>query len=170
MKYILSDRAKKHVEVHFAQNAKSGSVFRPDYFPTIESLLNFIVDIVPIREIVQSEYSFAHIYEIEEFEFVGWKGLGKLADYPKFEVREENRNGYMTRFIEIAELPKTNCVCVIYKHCLNGLDLITVFPGIYAPDFPSNSMSKDDFQIASGFWLEHILLKKRLGLNETNND
>ena len=53
MKYLISDRAKKYVEGHFAQNAKSGSIFRPDYFPTIESLLNFMVDIEPIREIIQ---------------------------------------------------------------------------------------------------------------------
>jgi hypothetical protein len=48
------------------------------------------------------------------------------------------------------------------------MELITVFPGMYAPAFPSNSMSKDDLQIASEFWDEHILLKKESGLNNTN--
>ena len=168
MKYLLSDRAKKHVEGHFAQSAKSGSIFRPDYFPTIESLLNFMVDIEPIREIVQSENSVAHFYEIDALEYVGWEGVGKLSNYPKVKVQEENRNGYMTRFIEIPELPTTKFVNVVFKHYLNGLELITVFPGMYAPAFPSNSMSKDDFQIASEFWDEHILLKKRLGINNTN--
>ena len=160
MKYLLSDRAKKHVEGHFAQNAKSGSIFRPDYFPTIESLLNFMVDIEPIREIIQSEYSVAHLYEIDGLEYVGWEGVGKMSDYLKAEVQEENRNGYMTRFIEIEELPQTKLVNVVFKQCSNGMELITVFPGMYAPAFPSNSMSKDDFQIASEFWDEHILLKE----------
>jgi hypothetical protein len=41
------------------------------------------------------------------------------------------------------------------------MELITVFPGTYAPVFPSTSMTKDDFQIASEFWDEHILLKKQ---------
>ena len=168
MKYLLSDRAKKHVEGHFAQNAKSGSIFRPDYFPTIESLLNFMVDIEPIREIIQSEYSVAHLYKIDALEYVGWEGVGKLSDYPKVEVQEENRNGYMTRFIEIPELPTTKLFNVVFKHCLNGMELVTVFPGMYAPAFPNASMSKDDFQIASEFWDEHILLKKRLGINNTN--
>ena len=160
MKYLLSDRAKKHVEGHFAQNAKSGSIFRPDYFPTIESLLNFMVDIEPIREIVQSENSVAHLYEIDALEYVGWEGVGKLSNYPKVKVQEENRNGYMTRFIETAELPTTKLVNVVLKHCLDGMELITVFPGIYAPAFPNASMSMDDLQIASEFWDEHILLKK----------
>ena len=169
MKYLLSDRAKKHVEGHFAQNAKSGSIFRPDYFPTIESLLNFMVDIEPIREIIQSEYSVAHLYEIDGLEYVGWEGVGKLLDYPKLKVQEENRNGYMTRFIEIPELPTTKLFNVVFKHCLNGMELVTVFPGMYAPAFPNASMSKDDFQIASEFWDEHILLKKRLGINRMNS-
>ena len=160
MKYLLSDRAKKHVEGHFAQNAKSGSIFRTDYFPTIESLLNFMVDIEPIREIVQSENSVAHLYEIDALEYVGWEGVGKLSNYPKVKVQEENRNGYMTRFIETAELPTTKLVNVVLKHCLDGMELITVFPGIYAPAFPNASMSMDDLQIASEFWDEHILLKK----------
>ena len=160
MKYLLSDRAKKHVEGHFAQNAKSGSIFRPDYFPTIESLLNFMVDIEPIREIIQSEYSVAHLYEIDALEYVGWEGVGKLSDYPKVEVQEENRNGYMTRFIEIEELPQTKLVNVVFKHCLIGMELITVFPGMYAPAFPNATMLKDDFLIASEFWNAHILLKK----------
>ena len=160
MKYLLSDRAKKHVEGHFAQNAKSGSIFRPDYFPTIESLLKFMVDIEPIREIIQSEYTVAHLYKIDALEYVGWEGVGKLSDYPKVKVQEENRNGYMTRFIETAELPTTKLVNVVLKHCLDGMELITVFPGIYAPAFPNASMSMDDLQIASEFWNAHILLKK----------
>ena len=160
MKYLLSYRAKKHVEGHFAQNAKSGSIFRPDYFPTIESLLIYILDLEPIREIIQSEYSVAHLYQINALEYVGWEGVGKLSDYPKVEVQEENRNGCMTRFIEIVELPTTKFVNVVFKQCLNGMELITVFPGMYAPAFPNASMSMDDLQIALEFWDEHILLKK----------
>ena len=168
MKYLLTDRAKKHVEGHFAQNAKSGSIFRPDYFPTIESLLMYMLGLEPIREIFQSEYSVAHLYQINALEYVGWEGVGKMSDYPKAIVQEENRNGFMTRFIEIDDLPQTKLVNVVSKHCLNGMELITIFPGMYAPAFPSNSMTKDDFQIASEFWDENILLKKRLSLNNTN--
>ena len=160
MKYLLTDRAKKHVEGHFAQNAKSGSIFRPDYFPTIESLLIYILELEPIREIIQSEYSVAHLYEIDALEYVGWKGIGKMSDYPKAKVQEENRNGYMTRFMEVEDLPQTKFVNIVFKYGLNGMELITVFPGNYAPAFPNTSMSKEDFQIALEFWDEHILLKK----------
>ena len=168
MKYLLTDRAKKHVEGHFAQNAKSGSIFRPDYFPTIESLLMYMFGLEPIREISQSEYSVAHLYQINALEYVGWEGVGKMSDYPKAIVQEENRNGFMTRFMELEELPQTKLVNVVFKHCLNGMDLITVFPGTYAPAFPDASMSKDNLQIALEFWDEHILLKKRLGVYNTN--
>jgi hypothetical protein len=161
VKYLLTDRAKKHVEGHFAQNAKSGSIFRPDYFPTIESLLIYILDLEPIREIIQSEYSIAHLYEINAIEYLGWEGVGKMSDYPNVKVQEENRNGFMTRFMEIEELPQTKLVNVVFKHCLNGMELITVFPGTYAPAFPNASMSKDDLQIALEFWDEHILIKKQ---------
>jgi hypothetical protein len=171
VKYLLTDRAKKHVEGHFAQNAKSGSIFRQDYFPTIESLLIYILDLEPIREIIQSEYSVAHLYKINALEYVGWEGVGKMSDYPKAKVQEENRNGYMTRFMEIEDLPQTKFVNIVFKYGLNGMidmEMITVFPGMYAPAFPSTSMTKDDFQIASEFWDEHILLKKESGLNNTN--
>lgn len=168
MKYLLSNRTKKHVEGHFAQNAKSGSIFRPDCFPNIESLLIYILDLEPIREIIQSEYSVVHLYQINALEYVGWEGIGKMSDYPKAKVQEENRNGCMTRFIEIVELPTTKFVNVVFKQCLNGMELITVFPGMYAPAFPNASMSMDDLQIALEFWDEHILLKKRLGVYNTN--
>jgi hypothetical protein len=168
VKYLLSDRAKKHVEGHFAQNAKSGSIFRPDCFPNIESLLIYILDLEPIREIIQSEYSVVHLYQINALEYVGWEGIGKMSDYPKAKVQEENRNSYMTRFMEIEELPQTKFVNVVFKQFLNGMELITVFPGMHAPAFPNASMSMDDLQIASEFWDEHILLKKRLGVYNTN--
>jgi hypothetical protein len=168
VKYLLSNRTKKHVEGHFAQNAKSGSIFRPDCFPNIESLLIYILDLEPIREIIQSEYSVVHLYQINALEYVGWEGIGKMSDYPKAKVQEENRNGCMTRFIEIVELPTTKFVNVVFKQCLNGMELITVFPGMYAPAFPNASMSMDDLQIALEFWDEHILLKKRLGVYNTN--
>ncbi len=161
MKYLLTDRAKKHVEGHFAQNAKSGSIFRPDYFPTIESLLIYILDLEPIREIIQSEYSIAHLYEINAIEYLGWEGVGKMSDYPNVKVQEENRNGFMTRFMEIEELPQTGLINVVFKQCFNVMELITVFPGTYAPAFPNASMSKDDLQIALEFWDEHILIKKQ---------
>jgi hypothetical protein len=70
--------------------------------------------------------------------------------------------------MELEELPQTKLVNVVFKHCLNGMDLITVFPGTYAPAFPDASMSKDNLQIALEFWDEHILLKKRLGVYNTN--
>jgi hypothetical protein len=168
VKYLLTDRANKHVEGHFAQNAKSGSIFRPDYFPTIESLLMYMLGLEPILEIIQSEYSVEHLYQINALEYVGWEGVGKMSDYPKAIVQEENRNGFMTRFMELEELPQTKLVNVVFKHCLNGMELITVFPGTDAPAFPNASMSKDDLQIALEFWDEHILLKKRLGVYNTN--
>jgi hypothetical protein len=65
--------------------------------------------------------------------------------------------------MEIEDLPQTKFVNIVFKYGLNGMidmEMITVFPGMYAPAFPNASMSKADFQIASEFWDEHILLKK----------
>lgn len=161
MKYLLTNRAKKHVEGHFNQSNVAGSIFRPDYFPAVESVLNFLVDIEPICEIMQSGDSIVHCYKIDVLEYVGWGGVGKMTDFPEAKVQEENRNGYMTRFIEIGELPATKYVNIVFKHGLNCMEMITIFPGMYAPAFPKASMSKDDFLIASKFWDEHILLKKQ---------
>lgn len=33
-----------------------------------------MVDIEPIREIIQSEYSVTHLFEIDALEYVGWEG------------------------------------------------------------------------------------------------
>jgi len=139
---------------------KSGSIFNPVYFPSIESLLNILLDMEPINEIIQSECMATHIYKIAAFEYVGWDGIGKFSDYPSVKVKVENRNGFMTRFIETSEFPQTKLVNIVFKYCLDGMELITAFPGTYAPAFPHNSMSKEDFQIASEFWNEHGLLRK----------
>lgn len=164
MKYKLSPSARSHLLKHFDQSGQSGSHFNTALFPHQEALLTSLETMVPHRVISQSYGREAHVYMIPGTIPSGWLGIGKREDYPDSAVLEEPRNGFPTEFIYVNFLPETFLVTVI-ADC-SGVDdlgmewnLITAFPGDYAPAFPHQGMSKDDFNHAKLFWQEHILLK-----------
>ncbi len=160
LKYLISQSRKKHVSRHFGATESAGSRFRFDLFPTVDSVIEFLLDRQPINIIIQSNNTEANEFLIDEQSYIGWLGLGLISDYKSELIQTELRNGCETKFIEVGSLPKTNYITVVYKVENNKKKLITVFPGPYAPAFPHKKMTDEEYGNATQFWKDHILLKK----------
>ena len=162
MKYLISQSRKKHVSGHFGATESAGSRFRFDLFPTVESVIEFLLDRQPINIIIQNNNTEAHEFLIDEQSSIGWLGLGLISDYKSELIQTEIRNGCETKFIEVGSLPTTNFITVICSAMEDiYFPIITVFPGRYAPAMPNDRMSIHDFESAAAFWDLHILLKTK---------
>jgi hypothetical protein len=161
MKYVIGDNAIKHTMSHFDESNSVGSCFRKDCFPSLDSLMETIYNIEPIGHYKGSLNRASNVYFILNLEFVGWIGLGKKQDYPNHIIKHQLRNGFSTQYLEVEDLPKTSFVTVVYQKLNEGNQLITTFPGPYAPAFPHTQMALDEFEFASEFWNDHILLKRQ---------
>lgn len=160
MEYKLNEKARQHVAGHFCNSKIAGSVFNPDIFPDINALMKFLSNLQAVETIDRPNSIGAHIYYTTNIEFIGWDGVGKIHDYPNIKVQTELRSGYETSFIEVTDLPKTNFATIIYKRNSKEYELITAFPGEYAPAFPNEKMLSEEFNAATNFWKHHILLKQ----------
>ena len=159
MNYILSEKAKAHLLLHFGTTAVAGSLFDETVFPTTDSLMNYLHFRTPDQVIHQLNSNQAHVYVLHELKHCGWTGLGKRHDYNS--IHTEIRNGWTVEFAYVYSFPPTNIVTVICHETEYGLSIITAFPGEYAPPFPDPSQSKDEMEINKKYWSDHILLRKK---------
>lgn len=159
MKYRIGDVARAHLNMHFAKDAGAGSRFNEHVLPNIEALLDLLETRDPIEVIKQSGGREAHVYYLSDAEACGWLGIGVRADYPKSLISQEWRNGFLTDFIQLDMLPPTKHVTVVCSTEKKPYELVTAFPGEYAPAFPHLGMTRDEEEKASMFWEKHILLK-----------
>jgi len=136
LEYLITDNAIEHCNQHFGDSGKSGSKFNTVVFPNLDSILAAIKSIEPKRIVEQSSGRFAHVYELNGF--CGWTGVGKRADYSKFET--EIRNGFVTEYAVVESLPQTRLLTVISEFIDGAYTLITLFPGDFAPPFPYDGM------------------------------
>jgi hypothetical protein len=161
MLYSVTNSASIHLKTHFGTAGISGSKFNPDIFPNVDSLLNALSTMVPIRIVKQSNNREAHEYYFPELAFTGFYGVGLRKDYPNAEVLTEIRNGFIVSYIELQTFPKTQYVTVVAELKDGDYRLVTVFPGKYAPAFPYSAMSEEEKQEAEAFWKDYILLKEK---------
>jgi hypothetical protein len=59
----------------------------------------------------------------------------------------------------VSEIQVTNKFCVVIEKVENDLNIITAFPGPYAPSFPYEGQIKADHQLSEIFWNTHVLLR-----------
>lgn len=160
MKYDISPQARQHVSNHFGKQEKAGSYFYPEVFSNVDELLQLIENRDPLDIVLQSSGSEAHIYDLTDIGECGGLGLGFKAEYPNRFVFTESRNDFIVSYAKVDELPATSMVTVICSRVADAFQIITVFPGGYAPAFPHDGMAPEDLSRAMAFWDKHILLKK----------
>ena len=162
MRYFIADKAKNHIAGHFDPKNAVGSSFRLDIFPTVETLLSTIEKYQPINTITSSNNRTSDVYLLSDIDFIGWFGVGLRSQFMNHSVNRLVRNGFTTEFIEISDLPVTNYLTIVYEYDQGKKNIITLFPGNYAPAFPHKKMTTDEFEFATQFWEAHILLKKSI--------
>lgn len=86
--------------------------------------------------------------------------LNKLSDQQQTAKYKVNRSNYEVWTYEVEELPTTNLLTIITLNQENTLQIVTIFPGEYAPAFPQGLGGEEE--INRGFWESHCLMTKRV--------
>jgi len=159
MKYLIDPESRGHVAIHFGKQEKAGSCFFASVFQNADELLTTLEKRAPFSVMVQSSGREAHTYDLSDVGYCGTVGLGLKCEFTDRKINIENRNGIDVQFIEVEQLPSTSLVTVICFKQEENYQLITTFPGDYAPAFPHDQMDSDELSWSMAFWDKHILLK-----------
>ena len=108
----------------------------------------------PIEQIIQSNGRIAQIYQFDQE--IGTEQVIEKEKVNQEEIVQLERNGHLIKAVQLPELPHTNQLVVVKS---KDDAWITAFPGKYAPAFPSDWMSEEEYQIATNFWQQHVFIK-----------
>jgi hypothetical protein len=86
--------------------------------------------------------------------------LNKLSDQQQAAKYKVNRNNYEVWTCEVEELPTTNLLTIIALNHENTLQIVTLFPGDYAPAFPQGLGDQEEKKRV--FWEGHCLMNKKV--------
>ena len=103
----------------------------------------------PVESISQSNGNSIFIYSFQESDGIGTDNLINLNNLLPLEINNlkvETRNNFKIKIVEKASFVKTNQLVVVASQENN--EIITAFPGQYAPPFP-NHLSDTKSKIAS---------------------
>lgn len=159
MKFFINPENRQHLIRHFPGSDIPGSHFFPEIFESIEDLLDYIHQHKPFEVIEQSSGRKAYCYKHHLNLNVGTYGIANRIAIPAKDIIVEKRDGFQIEVGLVKELPQTSEFCVIAADTDRGKSVITAFPGLYAPPFPSNRMTEDDLLSSQTFWQKFILVK-----------
>lgn len=119
--------------------------------------MNYINSRIPDQIIQQEDQIQAHLFKAEFA--VGTCALSDLNSLKDSDIQLEIRDGISIRFAWIDALPETNHFCVIVEGSQSPFEIITLFPGEYAPPFPQANQSEKSNIVSMEFWEKHVLVK-----------
>jgi hypothetical protein len=108
----------------------------------------------PIKQIIQSNGRIAQVYQFDQE--IGTEQVIEKEKVNQNQIIHLKRNGNLIEAIQLRELPKTTQLVVVKS---KEDAWITAFPGKYAPAFPSDWMSEEEYQIATNFWQQHVFIQ-----------
>lgn len=88
------------------------------------------------------------------------QSLSKLDETEQARKYKVKRGDYEVWSCDVTELPKSNILSIIAYHQGSSFDIITLFPGDYAPAFPRGTSELDELNRV--FWERHCLLSKKV--------
>ena len=155
----LTEKAKKHLALHFGNSNSAGSVFFTHVFASPKDLHEYVNSCEPSVVIAQSEFREALIFHTVEA--VGNSGIILRSQVSDENIISESRNGFQVEVALLDELELAYEFCVIVEK-KNGLSsIITAFPGGYSLSFPYEGQAEDEFKKSTEFWQENILCRKK---------
>ena len=157
--YKLSKERQAHLNIHFVDSQDGGSIFYKDVFASPIELLNYINSNNPSEIIFQLNGRETHVFNCEHLGYIGNTGIASRKEVDSNSIVKENRNGFMVEVALVSELQVTNTFCVVIEKEGVDLNIITAFPGPYAPSFPYNGQNESDYQLSVIFWNKHVLLR-----------
>jgi hypothetical protein len=141
-----------------------GSKFNKEFAQQPIDILNSLVKAsFTQREIGNNKILLQLSFSSKDFPYgIGNSALISLSELSvqqqaaKYKV---NRSNYEVWTCEVAELPTTNLLSIIALKQENTLQMVTLFPGDYAPAFPKGKCDSEEMNRV--FWEGHCLLQSR---------
>ena len=137
----------------------AGSKFDANFASNPREIIEILNPHPPYQVIPQVNKRTAYLYLFEES--IGWDSIMDVNQIPPGDIakiKEEKRGDHTVRFIERTESPQTNQIVAVVDSESNNV--ITLFPGSYAPALPSLDQSKTDFDQSTAFWGTHVFIKQ----------
>jgi hypothetical protein len=131
-----------------------GSKFYNTFCTSPFNLEEQLKRVKPIEKIIQSNGRTAQVYQFDQE--IGTEQVIEKEKVNQEEIVQLERNGNLIEAVLLQVLPYTNQLVVVKS---KDDAWITAFPGKYAPAFPSDWMSEEEYQIATNFWQQHVFIK-----------
>ena len=122
-------------------------------------LMQKITHFIPFDIINQTNGNKAFIYKIPFAGGIGTNTIIPLKDIKerdKSKIKKVVRNGFHVNVLEQKKFDFTSQLVVI---CNPLHEVITAFPGIYAPAFPTQLVDEQELKAAILFWENHAFIK-----------
>ena len=141
-----------------------GSKFVPAFARQPKDILNSLKkDSFTNRDIGDNKIVAQYTFSEQEFpNGIGNSALiplNKLSDQQQATKYKVNRNNYEVWTCEVDELPTTNLLTIIALNQENTLQIVTLFPGEYAPAFPQGLGDEEEKKRV--FWEGHCLMNRK---------
>ena len=155
----LSEKAERHLALHFGNSNSAGSVFFTEVFANPSELLDYVNTCEPSETIVQAGNRSALIFHMAEP--VGNSGIIKRSHVELEDIVLESRNGFQVEVALLNELEVTYEFCVIVEKNTEEVSIITAFPGGYSLPFPYEGQDNLEFEKSTLYWQEYVLCRKK---------
>lgn len=135
-----------------------GSKFYASFTENPYELIQKIAQFTPFDVILQTNGNRAFRYKIPFEGGIGTNTIANIQAIPKTDkstLKKVIRNGFQVNVVERNYFDRTNELVLI---CNSFNEVITVFPGIYAPAFPTQLADKNEVDAARLFWENHAFV------------
>ncbi len=135
-----------------------GSKFYASFCANPFELIQKIAHFTPLEIISQTNGNRAFRYKIPFEGGIGTNTLLNIQSIPqtdKSTLKKVIRNGFEVNVVERNFFDPTNELVLI---CNSLNEVITVFPGTYAPAFPTQLVDKNEVDAAQLFWDNHAFI------------
>jgi hypothetical protein len=139
-----------------------GSKFYTSFCDNPFDLIQKITHYIPFDIINQTNGNKAFIYKIPFTGGIGTNTIIPLKDIrqsDKSKIKKVIRNGFHVNVLEQNFFDFTNQLVVI---CNSLNEIITVFPGIYAPAYPTQLVDEQELKASILFWENHAFIKNSI--------
>jgi hypothetical protein len=135
----------------------TGSKFDASQVLNPEEILQLLDKGKQVLEVKQPNGNTARSVEFDKP--IGTEGIVSLDELSKDEkkhIKEALRNGLHLKAVRLSELKKTNRLTYVVN---SQNEIVTAFPGRYAPPLPFPEMPFDEKKNATEFWLNHVFVE-----------
>jgi hypothetical protein len=155
----ITEKAERHLALHFGDSNAAGSVFFKDVFEGPHDLLNYINSCEPVEILEQANNRSSLLFHTVEA--VGYSGIIERNCVTIENIILETRNGFQVEVALLEELELAYEFCVIVETNNDIQSIVTAFPGGHSLSFPYEGQDEEEFEKSTLFWQEYILCRKK---------